>query len=119
MSAMRLNMRWDGYFHLAMLLLTILGVLMLWRDSHRLESTPWLSAFIGQMLLGWGTFNLVEGVIDHHILELHHVRDMPSHMPVYDWVFLGVGGVGMMLLGWALSRTRKASVIKIQYREAA
>jgi uncharacterized membrane protein len=37
------------------------------------------------MILGWGLFNLVEGVIDHHLLNIHHVRDMPFHVPAYDW----------------------------------
>jgi uncharacterized membrane protein len=52
-------------------------------------------------------FNLVEGIIDHHLLELHHVRDVPMHVPAYDWVFLGVGGLLFTALGWALSRPRK------------
>jgi len=49
-------------------------------------------------------FNLVEGVIDHHLLELHHVRDLPVHEPLYDSIFLLVGGVGFLVLGWALTR---------------
>jgi hypothetical protein len=56
------------------------------------------------MLLGWGVFNLVEGVIDHDLLNIHHVRDMPSHVPAYDWIFLAVGGVGFSLLGLLLAR---------------
>jgi len=26
-------------------------------------------------IIGWGLFNLVEGVVDHHILTIHHVRE--------------------------------------------
>ena len=51
------------------------------------------------MLLGWGGFNLVEGLIDHHLLNLHHVRDLPAHVPAYDWLFLLVGGVGFAVVG--------------------
>ena len=29
----------------------------------------------GLLLAGWGVFNLVEGLIDHHLLGVHHVRD--------------------------------------------
>jgi uncharacterized membrane protein len=58
-------------------------------------------------------------VIDHHVLSLHHVRDLPHHMPVYDWVFLAVGGIGLIFLGWLLSRTRKARILKFSYRGAA
>jgi uncharacterized membrane protein len=58
----------------------------------------------GEMLLGWGAFNLVEGVIDHHLLQLHHVRDLPAHVPAYDWMFLAVAGVGLIAAGWWMSR---------------
>jgi uncharacterized membrane protein len=27
------------------------------------------------LLAGWGVFNIVEGLIDHQLLGLHHVRD--------------------------------------------
>jgi hypothetical protein len=37
-------------------------------------------------------------------LGLHHVRDLPVHVPLYDWLFLLIGGVGFILLGWALAR---------------
>jgi hypothetical protein len=43
-------------------------------------------------------------VIDHHLLGLHHVRDMPVHVPLYDWLFLGLGGVGLIAIGWLLAR---------------
>jgi uncharacterized membrane protein len=68
-------------------------------------------AFIGEMFLGWGLFNLAEGVIDHHLLDLHHVRDMPVHMPIYDWVFLAVGGVGFLLLGWSLMHPARRHIV--------
>jgi uncharacterized membrane protein len=29
---------------------------------------------IGGLLVGWGTFNVVEGIVDHHLLGLHHVK---------------------------------------------
>jgi len=56
------------------------------------------------MILGWGLFNLVEGTIDHHLLNIHHVRDMPFHVLAYDWIFLAVGGVGFSLIGLLLAR---------------
>jgi len=63
---------------------------------------PSVRGFIGTMLIGWGAFNLVEGIVDHHLLELHHVRDLPAHAPMYDWLFLLVGGVGVLALGIAM-----------------
>ncbi|MCD6044188.1 MAG: hypothetical protein K0R40_3791 [Burkholderiales bacterium] len=69
------------------------------RGAGRLPSTR---SLCGYMLVGWGAFNLAEGIVDHHLLELHHVRDLPLHVPLYDWIFLFVGGVGFILAGLAM-----------------
>jgi uncharacterized membrane protein len=105
MDAMSQNMRWDGWFHVATLVLTVLGVVLMWREGRMGTAPSSLRVLTGQMILGWGIFNLVEGVIDHHLLELHHVRDMPAHVPAYDWTFLAVGGVLFVIIGWFMSRT--------------
>lgn len=53
---------------------------------------------------------LVEGTIDHHLLGIHHVRDMPYHVPAYDWMFLAVAGVGFLLIGWGLGASRSTTI---------
>lgn len=106
MEAMQRNMSWDGWFHVATLALTVIGTYLLLRDARAGRALPGARAFTGQLLLGWGIFNLVEGVVDHHLLDIHHVRDVPMHVPAYDWIFLLVGGVGLIALGWLLSRRR-------------
>jgi uncharacterized membrane protein len=47
----------------------------------------------------------VEGVIDHQILRLHYVREVPEYA-VYNLTFLAVGGILFMLIGWLLDRQR-------------
>ena len=64
MDAMSRNMRWDGWFHAATLLLTTAGVFMLWREGQRGQAPESIRVLTGQMIFGWGAFNLVEGVID-------------------------------------------------------
>ena len=108
MGAMSLNMRWDGFFHAGTWLVTLVGIWMLWFDQRR--SAPRPQTLVGQMLLGWGVFNLVEGVVDHHLLELHHVRDMPVHVPAYDWIFLVIGGLLPAAVGWKLARGSPGAV---------
>lgn len=105
MEAMSQNMRWDGLFHLATLVLTLVGIVLLWREGQRGTAPPTLRVLAGQMLLGWGIFNFVEGIVDHQVLGLHHVRDLPVYVPLYDWIFLAVGGLAFIALGWWLSRT--------------
>ena len=104
MEAMTRNMRWDGIFHVATLIATFVGLLLLWREGRRGTAPASLRVLLGQMILGWGVFNLVEGIIDHHILKLHHVRDVPVHVPTYDWLFLAIGGLVFIAVGWRLSR---------------
>lgn len=104
LEAMRQNMAWDGWFHAAVWACTLAGAYLLLRDARAGRALPAPLPFTGQLLLGWGLFNLVEGVANHHLLELHHVRDLPVHVPAYDWIFLVVGGVGLAALGWWLQR---------------
>ena len=103
-DAMSRNMFWDGLFHLATWVITLTGVFMLWSDARHGGRVENPQTFTGEMILGWGVFNLVEGVLDHHLLQLHHVRDMPVHVPVYDWAFLAIGGLGFIALGLLLMR---------------
>jgi uncharacterized membrane protein len=110
MDALEQNMVWDGYFHAATWLITLAGVLMLRSDARRGLGIPGARAFSGQLIMGWGIFNLIEGIIDHQILRLHHVRDLPAYVPTYDWIFLLVGGVGFIALGWLLAQSAPREV---------
>jgi uncharacterized membrane protein len=88
MENMRTNMTADGIFHAFVWAATAAGIALLWRalaGPH--ESRPSGRAFFGSMLAGWGLFNLVEGVIDHHLLGLHHVVERLG-LSIWDWLFL-------------------------------
>ena len=93
----------DGLFHVATWIATFAGLLLL-HGALRAGHRPSFRQLAGLLLAGWGIFNLVEGLVDHHLLDLHHVRDLPAHVPAYDWLFLAVGGVGLTVVGWLLSR---------------
>ncbi len=91
----------DGFFHLAVWALTILGTALLFRAARQ-PDTPWTArAFAGSIFAGWGVFNFVEGLIDHQILGIHHVLPGP-HQFAADMAFLASG----LLLaggGWLLA----------------
>jgi uncharacterized membrane protein len=103
-EALQQNMTWDGQFHVLVWVFTLIGVYWLLADGRRNAPLPGPLGFTGLLILGWGVFNLLEGIIDHHLLDIHHVRDLPVHVPLYDWLFLGFGGLGFLLLGWAMHR---------------
>jgi uncharacterized membrane protein len=99
----KINMYWDGLFHAAVWVLTVVGLAMLWSAAGRADVPHSGRTLVGGLLLGWGLFNVVEGIIDHEILGLHHVYEYtPSHLPA-DLAFLGFG-VLLLLLGGALVR---------------
>jgi uncharacterized membrane protein len=56
----------------------------------------------GLMLAGWGLFNLVEGIIDHQILTIHHVNN--DNVVLWDVLFLALGAV-LLLGGIVLARS--------------
>ncbi len=109
MEAMSTNMLWDGLFHALVWLITLGGVLMLWSAAYQREPIPSLRILIGQMIVGWGLFNLTEGIINHQILAVHYVRQVPNHM-VYNWTFLAIGGVLFILAGWMLMKAGKRNM---------
>src|SRR4051812_17620280 len=59
------NMFWDGMFHAFTWIVTVVGLWKLWRVAQRNRSSLQSNIFVGSMILGWGLFNLIEGVIDH------------------------------------------------------
>ncbi len=99
----KISMVWDGLFHAFTWLMTAAGVALLWHAGKR-EEVPWNGRILwGGLLLGWGIFNLVEGLIDHHLLGIHHVVERLG-LSVYDYIFLGSGLV-FILIGIWLTRS--------------
>jgi uncharacterized membrane protein len=75
---LEINTLGDGLFHLGTYSLTVAGLVLLWRRLHQQHRQVPPVTLIGGLLLGWGVFNLVEGLVDHHILQIHHVRPGPN-----------------------------------------
>jgi uncharacterized membrane protein len=101
----KVNMAWDGYFHLAVWILTLIGLGMLWGSGSK-KDVPWSGkTFLGSLIFGWGLFNLLEGLIDHQLLSIHHVYEYTTNKLPWDLAFLGIGGIGLLLLGWLLMRS--------------
>ena len=98
------NMLWDGVFHALTWSSTLAGVILLFR-AGTLSNVPWSGRLLaGGMLGGWGLFNLVEGLIDHQLLGIHHVHP-GEHQLAWDLGFLGIGGVGLIALGYLIARS--------------
>jgi len=103
---MKTNMVWDGLFHCLTWISTVAGLGLLWRAGGR-DDVPWSGkAFLGSLLIGWGLFNFIEGVIDHHILEIHHVHPGQGELG-WDLGFLA-SGLLFLLIGGLLVRAGRS-----------
>jgi uncharacterized membrane protein len=98
----KVNMVWDGLFHVMVWIAVAIGIALLWKAAKRPRAILSSNVFNGSMLMGWGLFNVVEGTIDHHILNLHHVYE-PMGRSIWDYVFL-LWGASMILAGWVMRR---------------
>jgi uncharacterized membrane protein len=100
-AGLEANTFWDGVFHAATWVAVAAGIYILWRRPADVRWGASGHAFFGWMLVGWGLFNLVEGVVDHHVLKIHHVREDSAHQTAWDLAFLAFGGL-LILGGWAI-----------------
>ena len=100
---LRINTLWDGIFHASTYVFVALGLLVLWRAAHRTH-VRWSGKLLaGTMLIGFGVFNVVEGIVDHHLLGIHHVNETA---PREQWIYWDVAfllwGAAMLVGGWLL-----------------
>jgi uncharacterized membrane protein len=94
----------DGFFHLSTWILVAAAMLLTVRAWQRRELAPPWRMHAGLLLAGWGVFNVVEGLIDHHLLGIHHVRDDLGAPVGWDLAFLALGAV-LIAAGLALARS--------------
>ncbi len=94
----------DGFFHLTVWIISLVGIAMLFRVV-RSQIPAWSGRILfGAMLAGWGFFNLVEGLIDHQILGIHHVLPGDPQQLLWDILFLA-SGVVFIIVGQLLMRS--------------
>jgi uncharacterized membrane protein len=97
----------DGFFHVATWLLVVAGLALTMRAWRRGELAPPWRAHVGMLVAGWGAFNLVEGLVDHQLLGIHHVRDDLGGPLGWDLGFLAFGAL-LVAAGVALERSAHA-----------
>jgi uncharacterized membrane protein len=105
-AGLEVNTLADGFFHAATWVFVLIGVSLAvraWQDGKL--APPW-RAHVGMLLTGWGAFNLAEGVLDHQILGIHHVRDDLGAPIGWDIGFLVFGAL-LVLVGLALARSAR------------
>lgn len=96
------NMFWDGLFHAFTWITTAVGIGMLVRVARVGRLTLPTKSWLGALLIGWGLFNLVEGMVNHVMLGLHHVVERLG-LSVWDAGLL-VASAAAVAVGVRLAR---------------
>jgi uncharacterized membrane protein len=104
--AIKLNMLWDGLFHAFAWTMTLAGVLVLARAASAERHAPVTTPLLASMATGWGMFNIVEGLIDHQLLGIHHVHPGSAQL-AWDVGFLAVGALLVLVGTRVLARSHR------------
>ena len=99
------HVAWDGAFHSVTWVATLAGVLLLGRTWERLP----VRALVGLMVAGWGAFNVVDSVLSHWVLGLHHIREDVAEP---FWWDLGFFVLALVLVATGVALWRSASPVQ-------
>lgn len=124
LTDVRTQVLWDGYFHALMYLTAAVGLAGLWR-AHRGALEVSRRRLVGALLLGFGLWHVVDGVLSHWLLGIHRIK-LDSQVPlIWDltW-FFGFGVVPLvvgvlMVRGGARGRPRPAARLSLLALTAA
>ncbi|WP_019876087.1 DUF2243 domain-containing protein [Sporichthya polymorpha] len=107
LAGLEANTLADGMFHLATWVCVLVASVLTLRGWQQRRLAPSWRFHVGLLLAGWGLFNLVEGLVDHQILGVHHVRDDLGAPLSWDLGFLAFGAL-LVAVGTALHRSAAA-----------
>ena len=102
---LRLQVLWDGYFHLLMYAIALAGLVGLWRAQRR-AALDWGRPLAGAMLAGFGLWHAVDALLSHWLLGIHRIRvDSPDPL-LWDLAWLVLFGLAPLFVGWRWMRRR-------------
>jgi uncharacterized membrane protein len=116
---LEVNTFWDGVFHALTYVFVAIGLAVFWRHARSAAHARWSTKLlVGSLLIGWGVFNVVEGIVNHHVLGIHHVNETvpQSQWLIWDLAFLA-WGAGMLLAGTYLVCAGRRDTVKDQTAE--
>lgn len=92
LGGLETNTLWDGIFHVFAWTVCAVGIWMLWKAGRRGEM-PARNVLLGAMLVGWGAFTLVDGLLLHFVLGLHHLYQGSDFQLGADIVYIVVSAL--------------------------
>lgn len=98
----------DGLFHAVGTVALVAG-LLLYADLQRRRVFV-LTRWVGAVLLGWGAFQLYDGLVQHKLLGLHQVRYGVELLP-YDLAWNGAAVLALVGAVVLLRRAARAAAL--------
>ncbi len=96
----------DGLFHALMYVLAVVGLVLLWKSRQPFARPAGGRVLWAWLLIGFGAWHVIDAVVFHWVLQLHHIR-MDSQPLLWDAIFFALG-IAVMLWGWRSLRAAKA-----------
>lgn len=92
---------WDGIFHVGALIILVLGLAHAASGRRARTQAMRSRTFWGWVIVGGGVFMIIEGILSHHVLAIHHVRPGADEI-LWDLGWLLIGGM-VVVVGWLLA----------------
>ncbi|RSD22337.1 DUF2243 domain-containing protein [Mesobacillus subterraneus] len=96
----------DGLFHFSVTVALVAGGIILWLAGKPSDISQGVRKLLAGFLTGAGIFNLLEGIVNHHILQIHRVKPGDPNALMYDLAFLA-SGLLLLIIGEAVRRRCK------------
>ncbi|GAM16419.1 DUF2243 domain-containing protein [Mesobacillus selenatarsenatis] len=93
----------DGLFTALFSAKLLWGGVKIFQDARKNQLGYSWRIFLGGIFIGGGAFNLVEGIVDHHILQVHRVKPLAENPLMYDLAFLAIGAL-LVVIGFMIKR---------------
>jgi uncharacterized membrane protein len=93
----------DGLLHAFTLSMLFFGAHRLWQQRQTFSQIISSNPFWAGVLLGGGSFQLWDGIVDHRLLRLHPIREGANNLVVYD-IAWNAAAIVLIALGWAIWR---------------
>ena len=102
---LRVQVLADGLFHLLMYVIALVALAVLW-TTPRKPVAPAGRVLLGNAMVGFGIWHVVDAVVSHWLLGLHRIRmDSPDPL-LWDLAWVLVFGVLVLIGGLVLRRPR-------------
>lgn len=94
----------DGLFHAAMYGIAASGLWLLWRVRASFAAPGSGRRLLGDVMVGFGAWHIVDAVLSHWLLGIHRIRMDVENRLAWDLLWFTVFGVAFLAAGWWLRR---------------